>query len=220
MPAPLTDDFRGAVRPGRPRDLAGHPPAGERGRPGGHRLPSAPSTGRQSDRRPDGLFQLPQLLGGDPGRLLPHRTARPVGGVVAGAFGRCVPARAAGREARPSGRALRRRKEIRMCCGSRRSAWRAASASTVEARPFSSACRCGANVAAPGPGPGAATVRASAEAGFPSVELRYTEAAAIRVRGPVTGRRYDFSGAEPVQPVDVRDAAVLTRNSAFRRLAS
>ena len=76
--------FPGAVRSGRPRDLAGHPPAGERGRSGGHRLPSAPPTGRQSDRRPDGLFQLPQLLGGGPGRLLPHRPARPVGGVVAG----------------------------------------------------------------------------------------------------------------------------------------
>ena len=107
-----------------------------------------------------------------------------------------------------------------MCCGSKRSAWRAASASTVRPGPSAQHVVAARNVAAPGPGPGAATFRASAEAGFPSVELRYTEAAAIRVRGPVTGRRYDFSSAEPVQPVDVRDAAVLTRNSAFRRLAS
>ena len=38
----------------------------------------------------------------------------------------------------------------------------------------------------------------------------------MRVRGPVSGRAYDFSPSQPTQAVDARDAAVLTRNSLFR----
>jgi hypothetical protein len=56
-----------------------------------------------------------------------------------------------------------------------------------------------------------------AQGPFPSVTLHYMESSAIRVRGPVTGRPYDFSGSQPFQAVDVRDAAVFTRNGAFRR---
>lgn len=52
---------------------------------------------------------------------------------------------------------------------------------------------------------------------FASVILHYTEASAIRVRGPVTGRQYSFSGTPPAQAVDPRDAAVLTRSGLFRR---
>jgi hypothetical protein len=48
------------------------------------------------------------------------------------------------------------------------------------------------------------------------VLLDYAEAAPIRVRGPVTGRPYAFQPAGPAQPVDARDAAVLTRNRSFR----
>jgi len=38
----------------------------------------------------------------------------------------------------------------------------------------------------------------------------------VSVRGPVTGRAYRFSGAEPTQAVDVRDAAVLLHGAAFQ----
>jgi hypothetical protein len=55
---------------------------------------------------------------------------------------------------------------------------------------------------------------------FPAVVLDYLEGRSIRVRGPVTGRAYAFSEAQPSQPVDARDAAVLSRGSAFRRAAS
>jgi|EndMetStandDraft_2_1072991.scaffolds.fasta_scaffold272293_2 hypothetical protein len=49
------------------------------------------------------------------------------------------------------------------------------------------------------------------------VNLRYLEHGAIAVGGPVTGRRYEFSSGNPVQPVDPRDAAVLVRTRFFRQ---
>jgi len=51
----------------------------------------------------------------------------------------------------------------------------------------------------------------------PSVMLRYSRTDAVRVWGPVTGRRYDFSAAETVQPVDAGDAAALLRSGLFVR---
>jgi hypothetical protein len=99
-----------------------------------------------------------------------------------------------------------------MCCGSRRSAWRSASAS-ARAAPQSVA----------GGAPGAVQDRAAAIApdparrSFREVMLRYMQPAPIRVWGPVTGRPYDFSAARPVQAVEARDAAALTRTHAFRR---
>jgi hypothetical protein len=50
------------------------------------------------------------------------------------------------------------------------------------------------------------------------VNLRYMESSPIRVRGPMTGRQYDFSVAQPTEAVDLRDAAVLTRSALFRRV--
>jgi hypothetical protein len=47
--------------------------------------------------------------------------------------------------------------------------------------------------------------------------LRYLGQASIVVRGPVTGRGYSFSAANPVRPVDLRDAAVLVRSDYFRQ---
>jgi hypothetical protein len=38
----------------------------------------------------------------------------------------------------------------------------------------------------------------------------------VQVRGPVTGRAYKFTPAEPVQRVDARDAVVFVRSAAFR----
>jgi hypothetical protein len=50
-----------------------------------------------------------------------------------------------------------------------------------------------------------------------TVILHYKETAAIRVRGPVTGRPYDFSAAKPDRPVDPGDATALMRTGLFRR---
>ena len=73
----------------------------------------------------------------------------------------------------------------------------------------------------PGPAEGRAAFTSAgverARTGFGTVVLHYRDAAAIRVRGPVSGRSYEFSQAAPSQSVDVRDAAVLLRGEAFRR---
>ena len=50
-----------------------------------------------------------------------------------------------------------------------------------------------------------------------SVALRYTETSPILVRGPGSGRQYQFSGSNPVQFVDVRDVAALLRTRFFRQ---
>lgn len=49
-----------------------------------------------------------------------------------------------------------------------------------------------------------------------STRIRYVEVSPILVRGPATGRRYSFSGANPVQAVDARDAERLLRTRFFR----
>jgi len=103
-----------------------------------------------------------------------------------------------------------------MCCGSRRSAWRSSYAPTPATRsqPQDRTVPAGAE---PAERPTAQALAARAE--FPSVRLAYAESSPIRVRGPVTGRPYDFSGSQPSQDVDVRDAAVFARNSLFRQSA-
>jgi hypothetical protein len=50
-----------------------------------------------------------------------------------------------------------------------------------------------------------------------SVSVRYLEASNAVVRGPVTGRRYAFSGTNPVQSVDARDASAFLHTRFFRR---
>ncbi len=50
-----------------------------------------------------------------------------------------------------------------------------------------------------------------------SVSLHYLENSPIRVRGPVTGRQYDFSGSHSVQAVDSQDAQALLRTRFFRQ---
>lgn len=50
-----------------------------------------------------------------------------------------------------------------------------------------------------------------------TVRLRFTREAGVRVRGPVSGQGYTFSGGAPVQPVDARDADGLLRTGYFRR---
>ncbi len=48
------------------------------------------------------------------------------------------------------------------------------------------------------------------------VMLRYTGKSSIVVRGPASGKQYQFSMAEPVRSVAVRDAVVFLRTGYFR----
>lgn len=50
-----------------------------------------------------------------------------------------------------------------------------------------------------------------------SVSVRYLENSSIVALGPATGRKYVFSGANPVQSVDARDAGTLLQTRFFRR---
>jgi hypothetical protein len=52
----------------------------------------------------------------------------------------------------------------------------------------------------------------------PSISVRYVETSPIRVRGPVSGISYDFSGTAPMHQVDARDAASLLNTRFFRRV--
>ena len=63
---------------------------------------------------------------------------------------------------------------------------------------------------------GARTI-ASAPSGYYAVTLHYLEDSPILVTGTVTGRQYAFSGAQPDQSVDTRDAKPLLRTPFFRR---
>jgi hypothetical protein len=49
-----------------------------------------------------------------------------------------------------------------------------------------------------------------------SMGIRYVGSSPLRVRGPVTGRQYEFSGSHPVHSIDPRDAALLLRTRFFR----
>jgi hypothetical protein len=61
--------------------------------------------------------------------------------------------------------------------------------------------------------PAAAPPRAAAG----GVRLRFSGAAAVRVRGPVSGADYAFSGSDPVRTVAASDAEGLLRTGYFRR---
>jgi len=50
-----------------------------------------------------------------------------------------------------------------------------------------------------------------------SISVRYLENSPIRVRGPVSGMGYEFSGSRPVQAVDARDASSLLSTRFFER---
>ncbi len=56
------------------------------------------------------------------------------------------------------------------------------------------------------------------EAGTPGwyTKLRFTQKAAILIRGPVTGRHYQFHEGAYSQQVDSRDAAVLVKTGYFQ----
>lgn len=50
-----------------------------------------------------------------------------------------------------------------------------------------------------------------------AVSITYQENSPIRVRGPVGGRFYEFSGSRLVQQVDARDASSLLNTRFLRR---
>ena len=90
-----------------------------------------------------------------------------------------------------------------MCCGSRRAALRNAANSSR------------APASGPPPAQGASAPPPEPLGG---IALRYTGSlrSAMRVKGPVTGQAYEFSGA-PARTVDARDAAALMRSGLFLR---
>ena len=98
-----------------------------------------------------------------------------------------------------------------MCCGNKRNALRS-TLPTVTTPPTHP----------PTPGqmrlPGTPQQR-SALPGMPSsmVAVRYMQNSPIRVRGPITGRDYQFSATAPVQAVDPKDAPALLRTPFFRQ---
>jgi hypothetical protein len=100
-----------------------------------------------------------------------------------------------------------------MCCGSRRAAWRTSASAPASsyrrsATPSAAVSPAGSQPASGGP--------ASSPGAFPTVPLRYHEAAEVQLHGPISGRAYRFSGAEPLQAVDARDAAIFIRYAAFK----
>jgi hypothetical protein len=119
-----------------------------------------------------------------------------------------------------------------MCCGQNRAAVKAALTPAANRNPAQSAPtssgaytpsmsgvtqRTSAGVASPSGArqqPAPATAHASARS---VIHLRYSESSPIQVRGPVTGNRYQFSRAQPLQAVDARDASALLDTRFFRR---
>ena len=94
------------------------------------------------------------------------------------------------------------------CCGQGRAAYTPAYVAPPRPAPTPPAADASAAAATP-PADGAAAPG--------TVRLRFTRQAGVRVRGPVSGQGYTFSGAAPVQSVDARDADGLLRTGYFRR---
>ncbi len=91
-----------------------------------------------------------------------------------------------------------------MCCGSRRAALRNAANSSNAPASWPQAPQ---GVSAPPREP------------LGGIALRYMGSlrSAMRVKGPVTGQAYEFSGAPAARTVDARDAAALMRSGLFLR---
>ena len=100
------------------------------------------------------------------------------------------------------------------CCGQHRDALRAP-APTVH--PSAVTSPPNANAQPVMAGRGSMWSSASVALAGRGIQLRYRERAPVRVRGPVTGRTYEFSVAQSVQVVDARDADGLLRTRMFLR---
>ena len=100
-----------------------------------------------------------------------------------------------------------------MCCGQKRSALRSAPAPARTWPTTPTVRQSTPNI--PGHHHTAAKPSATQIAILFS-EPSLLETSPVRVRGPVTGRQYNFSGSHPVQAVDSRDATALVRTRFFR----
>ncbi len=93
------------------------------------------------------------------------------------------------------------------CCGQKRDGLRSA------LRPSTS------HAPAPGNMPGidrrGARAAATPPLAGPAVAVRYVERSRLMVRGPATGRQYEFSAARPTQLVAAHDADALLRTRYF-----
>jgi len=99
-----------------------------------------------------------------------------------------------------------------MCCGQKRATMTQENVKQTTLRSLS--------IATPAPAVNHLTQKASVAqppAGWSSVGLRYLERSPIRVRGPATGRQYEFSAVNSVLLVDARDAESLLNTRFFAK---
>ena len=100
------------------------------------------------------------------------------------------------------------------CCGQKRANFRASSSQAEVATPPLTQRAVNEQIAARQ----AVAVRAASYlSNYPLVSLHYLESSPIRVKGTVTNRFYEFSGTNPDQSVDARDAEALLHTRFFRR---
>jgi len=59
------------------------------------------------------------------------------------------------------------------------------------------------------------STKAAIATGAAAAQIRYLHTGHILVRGPKTGWQYEFSAANPVQPVDLRDAQSFVATGLF-----
>lgn len=100
------------------------------------------------------------------------------------------------------------------CCGKARANLSVSRAAMGRAVPPASSA--GASSAGGASG-GVMPAKALAAAGG-ALQLRYTGPSDVVVRGPLTGKSYAFSQADPVRTVDRRDAETLMRTHYFRAM--
>jgi hypothetical protein len=103
------------------------------------------------------------------------------------------------------------------CCGQKRSQPQGAVSSALRPASPVPAVRGLNSPTRPALG-GAGAALPGASAGGRGVVLRYREPGRVLVRGPVTGRGYEFSAEQPTQAVEARDAEALLRSRRFVRV--
>jgi hypothetical protein len=101
------------------------------------------------------------------------------------------------------------------CCGQKRAALTSAPPAAAVTRPSPNLPTATSQTPIAGRHATARTQSAPPLSTHYSIVVRYTETSPILVRGPVSGRQYQFSGSKPVQAVDPRDAAALLRTGFF-----
>ena len=103
-----------------------------------------------------------------------------------------------------------------MCCGDKRAALARRFQETALPAADATAKEGGAVTPAVQPTPAFSAAPLNVGQALP---VRYLERSPVRVRGPVTGREYEFSAAHPVRAVDAQDAKPLLRTRFFTRAA-